>query len=417
MATKEEAIANINSVKSTSASEKAAAIKALDSFYPKQNTNVNTNNTNNTNTNSSSSNSSSNLLSSIQSKLLEQSGIISSTNSNLEQRLNNAISGVRESATKSNQVVESQFGRELGYQLDKSNTDMINGRAAGAGGLMNMAALRELTQTTDKSLKDLEQRKNELILQNDSAAASKIADLQIKALEFQQNANQQVFQNLLGIADFGFKQSANELAKSNQVFQQNQAMSTIALKYGIPLNPGDTIESITTRAMPFASKEEALQLAKLQSEINKNNAEVTKTLREGISYVNDSNLDTVAQAAAINPAVLSTIKNPSDLGKVVVKMNEIQKANAISQIEYNIKSGVYKTKEQALSDIQTSASNGTLNPSYIPDAVDYVNTNFVNKPKEDKPSNFDLLMSKVFSTNVPGWYQTPDGKWKKLGTQ
>ena len=292
---------------------------------------------------------------------------------------------------------------------------MLNGRAAGSGGLMNISALRELTSTTDKSIKDLEQRKQELILQNDSAAAAKIADLQFKALEFQQTAQQQVFTNLLGMADFGFKQSANELAKSNQVFQQNQAMSSIALKYGITLNPGDTIESVTTRAMPFASKEEALQLAKLQSEINKNNAEVTKTLREGISYVNDSNLDTVAQAAAINPAVLSTIKNPSDLGKVVVKMNEIQKANAISQIEYNIKSGVYKTKEQALSDIQTSASNGTLNPSYIPDAVDYVNTNFATKPKDEQPSNFDLITAKIFGQKYPsGWYQTPDGKWKKI---
>lgn len=317
----------------------------------------------------------------IQEKLLGQSGVISSTNSKLEERLNNAIAGTQESAKKSNQLVTSTYDRQISDAAQTGQDNMINGRAAGAGGVLNIAALRELTSTTDKNLKDLEQRKQELILQNDANAASKVADLQFQALQFQQTAQQQVFSNLLGLGNFGIQQEQNELAKSNSVFQQNQAMSTIALQYGVKLNPGDTIDAVVNRAMPFASKEQQLNLAKLQSDINRNNAEISKINRDGAGYVTSANLDIIAQAAAINPAVLSTIKNPSELGSVVVKMNDIQKKNALNQIDYNIKSGQYGSKDAALNDIQESVSKGTLNAAYTQDAINYVNTNFKETPK------------------------------------
>ena len=111
-------------------------------------------------------------LAGISKELIKQSGIVSSTNSELETRLNKAIAGVQSSADSSNKALQSEFERNATGILEKGNTDMTSGRAAGSGGLMNIAALRELTKTTDTNLKDLAMRKEELVLQNNAAAAS-----------------------------------------------------------------------------------------------------------------------------------------------------------------------------------------------------------------------------------------------------
>lgn len=217
-------------------------------------------------------------MSAIQDKLLGQSGIISSTNSKLETRLNNAISGVQESADTANKALNLDYGRQIGYAQDKFMSDQVEGRAAGAGGVINMAAYTALKDDTNKNLKDLEDRKQSLILQNDSAAASKIADLQFKALEFQQQAQQQTFSNLLGIANFGISSAQEKRLAETQTFQEKQAISNIALQYGLDVKPGDTIDTITSKAMVFASEEQKARLAKLQSEIKYTNAQTAHIL-------------------------------------------------------------------------------------------------------------------------------------------
>jgi hypothetical protein len=226
-------------------------------------------------------------MSTIQDKLLEQSSLVSSTNSNLESRLNTAISGVETSAEKSNKALESAYGRERAFQEGQGSLkiqDQLEGRT---GFATQMIALRNLVETTDKSLKDLEQRKNELILQNDANAAAKVSELQFKALEFQQQAQQQTFSNLLGMANFGISSAQEQRLTKAQTFTENKAMSDIALQYGIDLKPGDTIDTITSKAMVFASEEQKARLAKLQSEIKYNNAQTAKILNgDGANKVN-----------------------------------------------------------------------------------------------------------------------------------
>lgn len=318
----------------------------------------------------------SDLMGAISSKLLNQSGIVSSTASTLDQRLGEAIAGVSRATSLSNQRVESEFGRELGYTMDKAQQDLTAGRSAGSGGVLNMGALRALTETTDKSLKDLDQRKQELILANDAAGASKIAELQFKQLEFQQAAQQQVFSNLLSMGNFTIQQASEERLRKQQSFAEQQATSSIALEYGLTLKPGETLEQVVSRAAPFASKEQQLRLAKMTSEVAANNAQVRKYLSEGATIVDANNLDVVANAALINPAVLSTIKDFDQLSKVVVKVNELKKSSISSQIDNKIARGEYKNKQAALSDIQSSITAGTIDPVNAEYAINYINNNF-----------------------------------------
>lgn len=186
----------------------------------------------------------SDLMAGIQQKLLDQSGIISSTDSNLENRLNTAISGIQTSTSAGDQATTLNYNRQIAEAQDQANTDQVNGRAAGSGGLLNIGALRELTNTTDKNLADLDERKQELILQNDAQGAQQISSMQMQALQFQQQANQQVFSNLLGLGQFGIQQqnAANAQSAANDAHTQ-ALVQLIQDNPQAGINMNDTLES------------------------------------------------------------------------------------------------------------------------------------------------------------------------------
>lgn len=248
-------------------------------------------------TNSQTGGETSDFMKAIQDKLLGQSGIVSSTNSNLEKKLQEAIAGIGTATEKSSQGIESAYARERGY-MESQASNAIQGQLEGRSGFATqMVAFRNLVETTDKSLKDLEMRKNELILANDAAGASKIADMQFKALEFKQQAEQQTFSNLLGMANFGIQNEQEKRLAKAQTFQENKAMSDIALQYGIDMKPGDTIDTITSKAMVFASEEQKARLAKMQAEIKYTNAQTAKVL----------NGDKDASSVKITPEITSKL--------------------------------------------------------------------------------------------------------------
>ena len=227
-------------------------------------------------------------LTALQDKLLNQADMISSASTGLESKISEAISGVQKAGAASTAKIESEFGRELGYQKEQFAENITSGRAAGSGGILNMAALRALTETTDKSLKDLEQRKQELILQGESATASKISELQIKSLEFRQQAEQQSFSNLFNMGQFSLNVQAEnrakeqfsqtiEFQKSQQAFEQSSKMATIQLEYGLTSIPGESLSSLITRAQPRADAKRRAELAKLLKDAKADESKVNAT--------------------------------------------------------------------------------------------------------------------------------------------
>lgn len=155
------------------------------------------------------------LMSEIEKKLLSQSDLISSTNTELEDKISQAIGGVQKASEASAARTESEFGREIGYRIDKGEIERIGVNEASAGYSRQTALLRLMDERTDKDLKDLEMRKNELLLQGESDAASTIAGLQMEALKFRQDANQNMFNNLLGMGSY-----ANTVRQTNLDFQR-----------------------------------------------------------------------------------------------------------------------------------------------------------------------------------------------------
>lgn len=195
----------------------------------------------------------------LQEKLMGQADMISSASTGIEEKISSAMSGVRQSQQASASRIESQFGREFGTAVQNASTRREGVMDARTGYATNNAFIRNLDLNTEKSLKDMDQRKQELLLAGEAAAAEKISDLQIKAIEFRQQAQQQAFANTLSIGQFNLNMQAEERAgtqftqtmdfnKAQFQYTKESKMAEIATQFGITLEPTDTLDTLVTKA-------------------------------------------------------------------------------------------------------------------------------------------------------------------------
>lgn len=144
-------------------------------------------------------------LSTLKEKLLGQAGAISSEDTNIEKKIQDAIGAVNTGKDASKQYIESTFGRQIEEAKTLGEKEVTSFAEAGRGFAVNTAATRAISDNAEKRVKDLEQRKQELILMGDSQAAGQISGLIMKELEFEQQARIQNFSNMLNIGNFALK--------------------------------------------------------------------------------------------------------------------------------------------------------------------------------------------------------------------
>lgn len=264
-------------------------------------------------------------LETLQQRLLSQSGSVSSSDSAIEKSIKDSISGIEKSQEASAARIESQFGREIDFKRGQQEAQISTQLEGRRGFATNMTALRQLVETTDKQVNDLEQRKQELILQGESAAASRISELQIKQLEFKTEAQQRTFNNLLQMANFGLGLKQEDRLERQQEFTEQQAVGNIALEFGIKPEPGDNLQSMLIKAQPFASEQRALELQKAQNQIELMNKEIQKINIDINRDSGEFNIDVIAESSLTHPEVLQGLaKNPDLFAKVIKKRNEIE---------------------------------------------------------------------------------------------
>lgn len=305
-------------------------------------------------------------ISELQKKLLSQSDLISSSNTELEDKIGKAISGIEKSSRASAQRIESEFGREIGYAVDEGELTRTGIREAGSGFATNTALLRLVDERTDKSLKDLEQRKQELLLSGEAAAASQISGLQMQEIQFRQASQQQMFSNLLSLGSLGLQISADERAMRSQSFTETSTMSALALQYGVALQPGDTIDTVAARAAPFASEKQQLDLARIRADIARSNAEISKINREAAAGAIQST-DVDALAMAYNQggqAILSGVKDPNIQAQVINRAAELQKAEGVAAAQSYFDRGLTKNKA-----IAAVANDTSIAPALKPQVL------------------------------------------------
>lgn len=322
-------------------------------------------------------------------------GSVSSSNDTIDASISAAIQSQKEAAAANAAAIESQYGREAGYlsdNLQNQRTSMIEGTRGGAYGGY---ALQAVDTQIEKSLRDLEQRKNELVLQGNAAAASKISDLQVQQLQFKQQAQQQVFSNLLAMGNYGLQKRQVDLASEQQDFQEQSAISTIALRYGLEMQPGETIDSITFRAKSIASQEEQLNLEKARQQIMQSKAETAKANAESAKILQQNKfsnaldfatIDSLARASLIDKSNLAAISNPEQRSATINRMVQLSREGLSKDIQNYIIAG--KTREEAL-----TAAFGNPLITDTKEAFEIINKAYDNEDKIYEMSKSPITLS------------------------
>lgn len=245
----------------------------------------------------------------LQGRILGQADIISSGQTGLESKITEAISGIQKGQEAGAAKLESEAGRAITGVREAGTQQLTSAREAQRGFGVNRAALKQITEDTEKSVRDLEQRKQELILQGESNAASQISQMQIKAIEFQQNAQQQSFSNLMQAGTFQLQKSQEErlteqfksnldFQKQKQDFDQRAKIAGIAAEFGVDIEEGETLESIVAKVAPTASAIKRAELNKLAQD----------TKDENIQFNLDSTMtDALANGQSPEQAAMNAI--------------------------------------------------------------------------------------------------------------
>lgn len=215
----------------------------------------------------------SSLITALQNSILSQSGMVSSSNSTLQ----NNITALQNGGTASDAATNLQYNTDEANLNTSSLNDSLNGRAQGSGGVMNLAALNELTQNTDKQMAQYEQQRQQALLSNDAATAKAVSDAQLQALQFQQKANQDVFSNLLNLGQFGLAQQTEDRAQAAAADEHSKNLVEMIQdnpQAGITMN--DTIEQAAAKIgqnpnSPDVQLKKA-QISKIYSDIKNGNS-------------------------------------------------------------------------------------------------------------------------------------------------
>lgn len=294
-------------------------------------------------------------------------GSVSSSNDTIDASIGAAIQSQKEAAAANAAALESQYSRESSYQANDLNSQRTALMEAGRGGAIGSYALQAVDTQIEKSLRDLEQRKNELVLQGNAAAASKISELQVQQLQFKQEAQQKVFSNLLQMGNYAINLRSASLAERAQSFQETNAISSVALQYGLTVKPGETIEQIVSRAAPLASEKQKLELNKTLAEIAKLKADANLSIAQANEKAASGKTDpatitAMALAANRNPNILLGMTNMTQRSLVENEMARIQQHNVTETVMD------YVTKDVAYED----AYSEVLSNPYIENKVDAI---------------------------------------------
>lgn len=265
----------------------------------------------------------------------------------------NRASGVKESgidaaeAARKSQLasIEGTFGREE-RNLERNARDARTAFAQGSSMGTSTAQFKLLNDTINQNLGDIKARKEEARLNSDSNYLAQLNQLEADYLLQKQNASQAMFNNIMQIAglgqqatqfnkQFGLQRQQFEQQERAQQFQQEQAIGSIALQFGLDMQEGESLDSIIDRAAPLVTeqrgldkKEQELRFEQLRASINQSKASANQiraaaARQEKVSSMTPEALKQAVQLGLVAPDVaFSTADNPEQRNAVISAQRE-----------------------------------------------------------------------------------------------
>lgn len=221
--------------------------------------------------------------------------------------------------------IEAKFERGRISTKKAGEQTLTRGRetARGLGPASQFALIDRIEKSTDESLRDLDLREQEALATGNAAVSSQIAQLKLQQLQFKVQNRQQIYSNLLSIAGLEQQERQVGIAERQQDQQERTAIANIALQFGLQVNENDTLDTIVQRAQPFASEQQKVELDAKRADIDRTKADTERILREGRGLT-DELVGIFAEASVDNIDVLNSLKDPTEIAKVLQKRQELK---------------------------------------------------------------------------------------------
>lgn len=201
------------------------------------------------------------LLKSLTDRVMGQSDIVRSGADKISDAFELARQDIIEGKESTQEATELQFEGLREEAKDTSRTEQQAFSESRRGFATNTAILRDLKESADKKIKDLARMEQEAYAQGNSEAAEKLASLRLQEVEYTQNAEQQIYNNMIQEMTAGLQiregeRSQKRLQMEQQRLQQDEVkietekrmfMANIASQHGVKLEDGDDIEKLLTR--------------------------------------------------------------------------------------------------------------------------------------------------------------------------
>jgi len=264
-------------------------------------------------------------LSTIEERLLKQTEISTSADTDLDVFIKESVTAVEEATEKREAGIEASVERRRIAARKAGKTEVTSALESRRGFATNTAVIRDIRQRTQEELKDLDMREQEMLAMGASEDAAAIRQLKFQSLAFRQQSEQQAYSNLLSILSLQAGRKTEERLERAQTSQEEQAMANVALDYGVELYEDDTFESVVSRAKEVASDEKALTLDKLRQSIAESKARVEQMRAGDISEepLDDATADMFAEAYLRDDiSFLAGLKTNEQRAAVLSKVEE-----------------------------------------------------------------------------------------------
>lgn len=206
-------------------------------------------------------------------------GISSSASSELQAAIQDSIKAAQDSGAITSQRLESERQREVGFLRDRGQAQFTGALEERRGYATQVAALRELTETTEKSVKDLDARYNEALMANDANTIAEVSKLRMSALEYKQKQEQDFFSNVLSLANL--QQSAIDSVMRREEFWSGQEQQERQFVMSLANSKYEFEQNMAMQYKELGLKEQELDIARERNSISRDEYALRKSEIQG----------------------------------------------------------------------------------------------------------------------------------------
>jgi len=258
-------------------------------------------------------------------------GISSSSSSNIQNSINEAISGVERAGQLTSQSLQSERGREVGFAQDRASATYSSALEGRTGFATQTIALRELTETTEKSIRDLDGRYREAIMNNDANTASTVAGLRMEKLKFLNTQEENYFRNMISVA--GMKQSNDQFVQEQDRLFNNSLTEAKQFEAKMAQTDDQFTQNMGIQYKQLDLQSQELDIARQRNNISQQEFNLRK-----------SELEMEKATTRVTASVFSDLRNQVVQGG--------QRVEEIDPTEY----ALWKYEQEVLSNPNTSVT-------------------------------------------------------------